>query len=98
MKKLFFVLLAVLTATIFSSCEEMKSNNYKVTILWETDAPMIIQPNRVFKALTESGDTVLTVVREDVVLNNKLPYKAIMAKNLTARFGYVEKSVPEDKK
>jgi len=99
MKNIIFFALAVLTTTIFSSCfEDMKPVEYKVTVLWETSTPILLQPLRAFKTLTESGDTVEAVVREDVVLNNKLPYKAIMSKKVTDHYGYIEKAVSEEKK
>jgi len=83
------IFLFVLSGLIFASCSDPITYDVTIVRQVESDYPIADPIRNLFMAVTPSGDSVKVIVREDVVLNNRLPYKAKMEKNTIVRYGYV---------
>lgn len=92
MKKLFFLIVASL-ALFMTSCSSFSTREYEVTVVEKSDDffSAFAVSALTYKVVTASGDTSEAVLRQDVVLNNKLPFKAVMKKGDAERYGYIDK-------
>lgn len=86
------VIFATMMATVLTSCSD--GNSYtRVTIFQKTDPSTIeslmLPPELLYQAKTPSGDVVTVEVEEAISLAKKIPYEAIMRKNVSAKYGFI---------
>lgn len=80
---------------LLSSCNDNKPE-YDVTVIGK-DASIaakfakFMDRKDSYLAITLSGDTIPVRIREELILNNKLPFKAIMKKASDEETGFISK-------
>ena len=82
----------------FTSCGSISetSQTYEVTVVAKDNSILAnaVTTHPVVLVVTASGDTVKSSITENVLLNNKMPFKAEMYKARGARLGIIRKVLP----
>lgn len=89
MKKLIICLVVIVTVAL-SACNST-GTSYEVTVVKNEGFDQILGWNKAV-VVTENGDSIEVLIDEALLLNNKLPFTAMMGKNELGRFGYVKDS------
>ncbi len=91
MKKLMFFFLLILLASCVRNLPVYEVN--VVGVAKERIGISTLNSAPSYSAVTASGDTIICIVEEGVRLKNKLPYKAMMRKAESSKYGYVFKTL-----
>ncbi len=77
-----------------SACNSSKTKSagtYKVTVVSNEGFDQLVGHYKVI-AVTESGDSVTSIISEGLLFNNTIPFQAEMKKNQIARYGRIDDS------
>ncbi len=93
MKKFLLIPMATLLfACFFTSCSSV---SYKVTVLAKDSTFLVkaITGTPMVFVVTESDDTLLARISDEILLNNKMPFKALMDKTNGSKVGRITRTI-----